>query len=89
MCGIRYCGLAKGSLQSPKRAGAGQLADGPCTYRGRPMLAAHAGLETTQAKFNAVAEGMQAAMAQAGVPYWTQNRMMARLAPLQRDIVNR
>ena len=66
-----------------------QLADGPCTYRGRPMLAAHAGLETTQAKFNAVAEGMQTAMAQAGIPYWTQNRMMARLAPLQRDIVNR
>ena len=66
-----------------------QLADGPCTYRGRPMLAAHAGLETTQAKFNAVAEGMQTAMEQAGVPYWTQNRMMARLAPLQRDIVNR
>ncbi len=66
-----------------------QLAGGPCAYRGRSMLAAHAGLETTQAKFNAVAEGLQAAMEQAGIPYWTQNRLMALLAPMQRDIVNR
>ncbi len=66
-----------------------QLAGGPCIYRGRSMAASHAGLEMTQAKFNAVAEGMQAAMEQAGVSYWTQNRMMALLAPMQRDIVNR
>lgn len=66
-----------------------QLAGGPCIYRGRSMAASHAGLEMTQAKFNAVAEGMQTAMEQAGVSYWTQNRMMALLAPMQRDIVNR
>lgn len=66
-----------------------QLAGGPCTYRGRSMAASHAGLQTTQAKFNAVAEDLQAAMDQAGVPYWTQNRLMALLAPMQRDIVNR
>lgn len=66
-----------------------QLTGGPCIYHGRSMKEAHAGLETTEAKFNAVAEGMQTAMAQAGVPYWTQNRLMALLAPLHRDIVNR
>ena len=66
-----------------------QLAGGPCIYRGRSMAASHAGLQTTQAKFNAVAEDLQAAMDQAGVPYWTQNRLMALLAPMQRDIVNR
>lgn len=66
-----------------------QLAGGPCTYRGRSMKQAHAGLQVTEAKFNAVAEGMQAAMAQAGIPYWTQNRLMALLAPIHRDIVNR
>lgn len=66
-----------------------QLTGGPCIYRGRSMAASHAGLEMTQAKFNAVAEGMQTAMEQAGVSYWTQNRMMALLAPMQRDIVNR
>ena len=66
-----------------------QLAGGPCTYKGRSMQAAHAGLQTTQAKFNAVAEDLRTAMAQAGVPYWTQNRLLALLAPMQRDIVNR
>lgn len=65
-----------------------QLAAGPCTYHGRSMRDAHAGLEVTEAKFNAVAEGMQTAMRQAGIPYWTQNRLMALLAPMHRDIVN-
>ena len=66
-----------------------QVADGPCEYKGRTMDAAHNGLEVTQAKFNAVAEDLQAAMEQAGVGYWTQNRLMARLAPMQRLIVTR
>jgi len=66
-----------------------QLAGGPCRYRGRSMAASHRGLDVTQAKFNAVAEDLQTAMAQAGVPYWTQNRLMALLAPMQRDIVTR
>ena len=65
-----------------------QLAAGPCTYHGRSMKDAHAGLQLTDAKFNAVAEGMQVAMKQAGVPYWTQNRLMALIAPMHRDIVH-
>jgi len=64
-----------------------QVAGGPCTYRGRSMAASHKGLHLTQAKFNAVAEDLQTAMEQAGVSYWTQNRLLARLAPMQRDIV--
>ena len=66
-----------------------QVADGPCRYKGRSMAASHKGLQVNQAKFNAVAEDLQAAMEQAGIPYWTQNRLIARLAPMQRDIVTR
>jgi hemoglobin len=66
-----------------------QIADGPCHYPGRDMHAAHQGLELTQAKFNAVAEDLQRAMAQVGIGYWTQNRLLARLAPLQRQIVTK
>ncbi len=66
-----------------------QMADGPCTYRGRTMADSHRDLGITQAKFNAVAEGLQTAMERAGIGYWTQNRLMARLAPLQRQIVTR
>ncbi|MBV9749430.1 MAG: group 1 truncated hemoglobin [Acetobacteraceae bacterium] len=66
-----------------------QLAGGPCEYKGRSMAASHKGLHLRQAEFNAVAEDLQTAMEQAGVPYWTQNRLMARLAPMERDIVTR
>lgn len=66
-----------------------QLAGGPCQYRGRPMGPAHRGLHLTRAKFNAVAEDLQTAMERVGIPYRTQNRLMALLAPMQRDIVTR
>ena len=66
-----------------------QIAGGPCVYRGRPMKAAHAALNLTQAKFNAVAEDVQTAMEHAGIPYRTQNRLLALLAPMQRDIAVR
>ena len=66
-----------------------RLAGGPCEYKGRSMAASHKGLHLNQAKFNAVAEDLQVAMEQVGIPYWTQNRLMALLAPMQRDIVSR
>ena len=66
-----------------------QLTDGPCEYKGRTMEASHKGLAVTQAKFNAVAEDLQTAMERTGVGYWTQNRLMARLAPMHRLIVTR
>ena len=76
-------------LRARVRAFLCQIADGPCRYPGRDMHAAHQGLELTEAKFNAVAEDLQEAMEQAGVGYWTQNRLMARLAPLHRQIVTK
>ena len=64
-----------------------QLSGGPCDYRGRGMAASHRGLKLNQAQFNAVAEDLQDAMAAVGVGYHTQNRLMALLAPMQRDVV--
>ena len=66
-----------------------QLTGGPCVYHGRSMKAAHAGLDLNQAKFNALAEDVQTAMDNVGISYWTQNRLMALLAPMQRDVVIR
>ena len=66
-----------------------QISDGPCAYKGRSMAASHAGLELSRAKFNAVAEDVQTAMEHVGIPYRTQNRLMALLAPMQRDVVTR
>ena len=64
-----------------------QVTGGPCRYAGRTMAAAHRGLDLTRAQFNAVAEDLQDAMEDSGVAYHMQNRVLARLAPMQRDVV--
>lgn len=66
-----------------------QITGGPCQYKGRSMAVSHKGLHLDQGQFNAVAEDLQTAMERAGVPYWTQNRLIALLAPMQRNIVTR
>jgi hemoglobin len=65
------------------------VAGGPCHYRGRSMAASHKGLKLNRAKFDALTEDLQTALDREHIPYWTQNRLIARLAPLQRDIVTR
>lgn len=62
---------------------------GPCTYTGRDMTAAHAGMGVTNAQFNAIAENLYVALEKNGVPYRTQNQIMAMLAPMQRQIVTK
>ena len=66
-----------------------RVSGGPCVYKGRSMAASHKGLHITEARFNAVAEDLQIAMDRAGVPFRTQNRLLAKLAPMERDIVTR
>jgi hemoglobin len=66
-----------------------QIADGPCTYTGHDMTAAHKGLRLTNADFNALVEDLQAAMNDCGIAFATQNRLLARLAPYQHQVVTR
>jgi len=66
-----------------------QIAGGPCQYKGHDMTMAHKGLHLTNADFNAVVEDLQDAMDKAGLPFATQNRFLARLAPMQRQVVSR
>jgi hemoglobin len=63
------------------------LTGGPCRYPGRSMKAAHADLNLTPRHFNALVEDLQDAMDAEGVPFRTQNRLLALLAPMHRDIV--
>ncbi len=65
------------------------VAGGPCAYKGRSMAASHRGLHITEARFLAVVEDLETAMNDAGVPFRVQNRLLARLAPMERDIVTR
>lgn len=66
-----------------------QVAGGPCNYRGHDMAAAHKGLHLTNADFNAVVEDLQDAMTKVGLPFTTQNRFLARLAPMQHQVVSK
>ena len=65
-----------------------QVAGGPCAYKGHDMTAAHKGLHLTNANFNAVVEDLQLAMDKTGLPFPVQNRFLARLAPMQHQVVS-
>lgn len=65
------------------------VAGGPCAYTGRSMKDAHKALGLDNADFNAVVEDLQKAMDANNISFATQNRFLARLAPMQRDIVTK
>ena len=64
-----------------------EITQGPCKYTGRDMHEAHAKLNLDNAQFNALAEDLYIAFDRVHVPYRVQNRVMALLAPMQRDVV--
>ncbi|EKS69526.1 MULTISPECIES: group 1 truncated hemoglobin [Caballeronia] len=65
------------------------LLDGPCVYTGRPMRRTHEGQNIDRAAFNALVEDLQAAMDKNGVPFHAQNKLLAKLAPMYRDVQDR
>jgi hemoglobin len=65
-----------------------QVSGGPCVYKGADMRGAHGNMEITKADFNALVEVLQDAMAAQRIDFRIQNRLLARLAPMHRDIVN-
>lgn len=65
------------------------LLAGPCTYTGRSMQDAHDEIGLQPADMGALVEHLQDAMAEEGVPFHTQNRFLAKLAPMRRDVVTR
>lgn len=65
------------------------LSGGPCVYKGKEMREIHDGLNITNAQFNALAEDLQIAMDKVGVAPRVQNKLIAKLAPMQRTIVTK
>lgn len=63
------------------------LAGGPCAYRGADMKTAHAELDIKKSDFHALVEVLQASMDGRGIAFGPQNRMLALLAPMHRDII--
>jgi hemoglobin len=79
-----------------------EFAGGPCKYTGkyrdktmdgvgtvRDMATVHQDLKVTNAMFNALTEDLQIAMEQNNVPSSIANKLIAKLAPMQRAIVTK
>lgn len=65
-----------------------KMSGGPCRLKGPDMKKAHAGFDIDKANFNALVEVLQQAMDAQGIGFGQQNRLLSRLAPMHRDIVN-
>jgi hemoglobin len=62
---------------------------GGCAYTGRDMRQTHAGLGLGRDDFNALVEDLQRAMDRRRIPFAAQNRLLATLAPMHREIEER
>jgi hemoglobin len=63
-----------------------ELMNGGCKYPGRDMKAAHANMKVSREAFNALVEQFQFAMDKHNVPFAAQNKLLAKLAPMYREI---
>jgi hemoglobin len=71
-----------------------QLADqfcvvsgGPCVYKGADMKSSHANFDIAKTDFNALVEVLQQSMDAKGIPFRAQNRLLALLAPMHREVI--
>jgi hemoglobin len=65
------------------------VAGGACDYTGDSMHDAHAGLGITEAEFYGLVEELRDAMRRHGVALRERNELLAILAPMKRDVVER
>lgn len=63
--------------------------EGPCTYTGQNMKRSHKGHDINSAHFYALVESLQLAMTKNDIPERAQNKLLARLAPMHKDIINK
>lgn len=66
-----------------------QVAGGPCVYDGETMKKSHENLKIGSADFNRLVEVLQDTLDARGVPFATQRELLARLAPMHRDVITR
>jgi hemoglobin len=66
-----------------------ELTGGGCRYSGDAMRDVHAGLGITQAEFYGLVQVLKDAMQRHGIAIRERNELLAILAPMKRDIVER
>ena len=60
---------------------------GPCVYKGADMKSSHEAMDITKGDFNALVEVLQRSMDAQGIPFGAQNQLLAKLAPMHRDVI--
>lgn len=63
------------------------VSGGPCVYKGADMKSAHSSMDITKTDFNALVEVLQQSMDAQGIPFRSQNQLLAKLAPMHRDVI--
>jgi hemoglobin len=66
-----------------------EVSGGPCQRKGKDMKTVHDGQDITKSNFNALVEVLQQSMDAQGIPFTAQNRLLAKLAPMHREIINK
>lgn len=66
-----------------------ELSGGPCRYTGASMQESHTGFQITAADFDQLVNHLMAVMEQQQIPIAAQNHLLALLAPMQADVINR
>lgn len=64
-----------------------RVSGGPCQYEGEEMKKSHADLKIGTGEFNLMVEILQDCMDKRDIPFAIQNRLLARLAPMHREII--
>jgi hemoglobin len=62
---------------------------GPCAYTGKGMKEAHEKMVINHAQFNALVEDLQVAMNKHGISFRAQNKLLEKLAPMHREVINK
>ena len=65
------------------------IMSGPCTYTGRTMAESHMGMNVNEGSFYALVEELQITLNGRNIPFRAQNRLLAALAPMHRDIIGK
>jgi hemoglobin len=66
-----------------------QASGGPCLYTGRDMKSAHRGMGVANRHFDALVQDLGRTLKKFRVPAQEQKELVAALAPLKKDIVER
>ncbi|WP_088332490.1 group 1 truncated hemoglobin [Lacimicrobium sp. SS2-24] len=85
--GPHFEGVPKSHLREMLTEQTCALIGGPCEYTGKSMQEAHQERDVTAAEFYRLVEHVQQAMRLIGLTYEQENRILAALAPLKKDII--